>query len=397
MPIFCGKFRYNLELLERWECLMQWSFSKRGGVKLWVSMLGCMIALVGCQKEQKIQSASAPKPVVPVTVVKAHETSLWLKFLAKSEAASHVDVTARVEGELEAVVFRPGQRVKAGDLLFRIDKTPYLEKLYQAQAELDNVEASYHLAKSKVARYRPLMAEHLIAKEKFDQLKAMLKKYIAQLKAAKAAIAQARLRLSWCDMKATIDGIVDRSRLLKGSLVKPGTTLTSITDADRLYLYFHPTSHDAALIRKYRSGEHPAVEASVRGSQGLLKPLKGYVEYMAPAADATTDTVTMRAVVKNPDRVVAPGSFFDLKMLLGTWRLKTVSARQLNYAPGGRFLYVVGDDGIVKKVMLHPIFENDEIAVLGDEVPEGTMVAAGMFGRLSEGMRVRPKIVTTVP
>lgn len=328
-------------------------------------------------------------------MVQKRPTPLWLHFLAHSEAASHVDVTARVEGEIQSIDFTPGQRVKKGMRLYHIDETPYLQQLHRAQAKLDDVRASYRLAKSKVERYRPLVAEHLVAKQKYDELQAALAKYAAQIKAAKAAIAQAELQLSWCDITAPIDGIADRSKLLKGNLIKPGTVLTTVTDAKRLYLYFHPTSRDAALIRRYQSSEHPEVLATVRGDEGMLKPLKGKVEYMAPSADATTDTVTVRAVVNNPKSIVVPGSFFDVKMLLGTWDVKTISPRQLNYAPEGSFVYIVDRNQTIKKRLVHPLFENQEIVVL-DKIEEGTKVVAGMFGKIAVGMRVKPKIVETV-
>src|SRR5690606_3449532 len=127
-------------------------------------------------------------------------------FTGRLEAASHVDVHARVGGFVESVHFDEGGRVARGDLLFTIDPRPFEAEVARLRAERERAEAELELARSYRDRAERLLAEKATSREEFEQLDADTEVAEAQLASVEAALAAAELDLSFTRVTAPIDG-----------------------------------------------------------------------------------------------------------------------------------------------------------------------------------------------
>jgi biotin carboxyl carrier protein len=207
----------------------------KGVIFLFVALL-----FVSCNQTAKDAETNAtiPPQQVNVHTLKKERYPVWISFSGKTQAYESVDVISRVQGELLAFDFLEGHKVKKGDLLYQIDKSPYQAQYNQQLALLQKDKATLALAQATIDRYKPLVAEQLAPREKLDQLQANLKELKAIVQSDEAKLNELRLNLHYCDITATIDGYIGKSNLLVGNLVNVGDKLTTITNSDKLYVYF---------------------------------------------------------------------------------------------------------------------------------------------------------------
>ncbi len=355
---------------------------------LW-SMAGC-----GSQKKEMMTEVEQKPVEVKVHTLQKEKYPIWIYFTGKTQAFDEVDVIARVNGELKAYHFQPGQQVKKDDLLFSIDKSEYQTAWDQKNAILEKDKASYALAKANVKRYTPLVKEQLAPREKLDELTATLKQYEATIKSDEAALKRAKLDLGYCDVKASIDGQIGKPLVLTGNIVSAGTILSKIVDSNKLYVNFNPSAQEVALIKRYGKEEKPEVKVSIRGDEKITETLKGRIDFIDNISNSSTGTVAMRAVVENKKGLIFPGSFVEIELFLGEYKVLAVHPDQVSQDQEGSYVYVVNAENEVHSVHVEPFFTNNDLMLVGKSLKAGDRVIVGVISGLSEGSKVTP---TEVP
>src|SRR5882762_2510535 len=122
----------------------------------WIGMKGLALALLAGCNEPKQSALPPPKPAVGVRVATMKGVNQSFEFVGRIKAVNKVEVRARVEGFLEKVLFREGQDVKAGDLLYQIEKVQFQALVDQAKANLASAEADVINARLQYARHLQL-------------------------------------------------------------------------------------------------------------------------------------------------------------------------------------------------------------------------------------------------
>jgi len=137
----------------------------------------------------------------------------WDEFSGRTAATDAVDVRARVSGYIDRIAFKEGGEVKAGDLLFVIDPRPYRAAYDSAVAQLAHARATEQLAQEEEQRAQRLIAGNAISREEFDMRHAGSTQSSADVRAAEAAVATARLNLGFTEVRSPIAGRVSRAML----------------------------------------------------------------------------------------------------------------------------------------------------------------------------------------
>ena len=183
-------------------------------------------------------SAQGAPPVPKVNVsppLKQHVIN-WDEYTGRFEATQQVDIRARVSGNLDAIHFKDGQLVKAGDLLFTIDPRPYAIAVESSKAEIARNKAQVVLTQNEVDRAEPLFKTKIVTERDFDQRKANLGIAIASQHAAEASLKTAELNLEWTAVRSPVNGRVSDKRLDVGNLIAGGqansTVLTTVVTLD---------------------------------------------------------------------------------------------------------------------------------------------------------------------
>ncbi len=279
----------------------------------WVCTMGVALALLaGCDKPKQ-SAAPPPKPAVGVRAVAMKGVNQTFEFVGRIKAVNKVEVRARVEGFLEQVLFREGQDVKTGDLLYQIEKVQFQALVDQAKANLASAEAEVTNDQLQYARQLELSKQQFSPQAVVDQRKAALDSDRAKVLQTRAVLTQAEVNLDYTDIRSPIDGRIGRTAYTVGNLVNPASgVLATIVSQDPIYVLFPVSVRDLEIIREARQREDGGlakIEIRIRLSNGQDYPQRGVWNLTDPQVDQLTDTLIMRATIPNPDRLLIDGQF----------------------------------------------------------------------------------------
>ncbi len=277
--------------------------------------------VLGCGRDGQGENravAQAP-PAVSVSTPVRREIVEWDEYTARMRAVEEVEVRAQVSGQLESVEFTDGAVVDEGDLLFVIDRRPFVAELREREAQLKQAEAAAVNARTQFQRGSRLRKSRSISEEEYILRQTASQASEADVQRAQAAVEAAKLDLQFTEVRAPIGGRISRPFVTKGNYVNGGSgsadLLTRIVSLDPIHAYFE-ASERAFLkyMRLSRSGERPS-SRSVRNpvylrladEQGYLH--RGYMDFVDNVLDPNTGTMTGRALLANPDGLLTPGLF----------------------------------------------------------------------------------------
>jgi multidrug efflux system membrane fusion protein len=304
---------------------------------------------------------------------------------------SSVTVRARVDGEVVAQLVTEGQDVRRDDLLFRIDDREIRAALAKDEALLARDQATLARAQADASRARDLLARKVAAQQQVDQSDAEAKIAAANVQADQAAIDMDRIRLDYTEVRAPIDGRLGAIRVTEGNIVRSadgGDGLVTITQMKPLRVSFTLPERDLPALRAAAAGGAKVpVRVSAHSGNGALAA--GELSFIDSSVDATSGTVTAKALLPNEDGTLWPGQYVDVEVELGH-TLDAVTIPLVAVQPGqdGPFVFVVGSDG---KAALRQITPGDTV---GDRVVAtsglgvGERVVVEGQQRLQDGMRV---------
>lgn len=258
-------------------------------------------------------AAQPPAPAVGVRLAAMKGVSQSFEFVGRVKAIEKVDLRARVEGFLEKVLFREGEDVKAGDLLYQIEKVQFQAAVDQAKANIAVAEAELTRSKLEYERALELSKRQFSPQSQVDQNKAAVDTAAGRLMQLKAALTQAEVNLDYTDIRSPIDGRIGRTAYTVGNLVNPASgVLATIVSQDPIYVLFPVSVRDLETIREARrkqDGGMAKIDIRVRLPSGQEYSQRGVWNLTDPQVDPQTDSLIMRATMPNPDRTLSDGQF----------------------------------------------------------------------------------------
>lgn len=221
-----------------------------------------------------------------------------------------VEVPARVEGYLEKILFTEGTYVKKGQTLFIIDDAVYRANVDRARAELDKARAILEKSERDLNRIRPLFNQNAASQVDLDNAEAALSCARADVSVCEANLRQATLNLQNTRVVAPISGYISDSMADIGALVGPSggkSQLASIVICDSVMVDFDMPVSD------YQEIALPATVSILR-ADGSEYPLKGVLDCADIRANPKDASVSVRAMVPNPDSNLRPGASARVKL-----------------------------------------------------------------------------------
>ena len=303
-----------------------------------------LLALVGCRQESA-PPVAGPLPVAIITVSPA-DLAQQAVAPAQVEGVREVEVRARVTGILQTVDYAEGAKVKAGDLLFRIDPAPYAAAHALARAQLAQEAARAEQATAEAARQATLFKQKAASRKEADDAQAQAAAAVGAREAAAARAELAKLDLDYCEVRSPIAGVAGRRLRTEGTLVNPigpDGLLTTVVRADEVWARFGLSEAD--FHRLFPAGAAGAAGADVAllRPDGSVHPARGKVDFAATQVDTRLGTVQLRARFANADGALLAGQFVRVRITGGKAKdAYLVPQQALVQAPSGRSVFVIG-------------------------------------------------------
>jgi len=281
---------------------------------------GASIALVVCACSKRAPPPAAAVDVSTVTIT-PHPVSFPEDYVGQTEAINAVEIRPRVGGMLEKRVPIEGERVKAGDLLFIIDRQPYIAALAQAKAALAQNEAALAQSQRDLERAKSLSEIDAVSQQELDAAVAKNQANLASIDAGKATVRNAELNLGYAVITSPIDGVMGRALLRQGGMVTANNTLlTTIYQNDRMYVNFS-VSEQRLLSMQRQLGRAPSQDSRspppfrIFLADGSEYPLAPRLNFIDPAVDNRTGTLALRLEVDNPQQLLHAGQFARVQVV----------------------------------------------------------------------------------
>ena len=275
-----------------------------------IGIVGCTMCLASCKQAT---DASGMKPSYATMKVEATDKELSTSYSATIRGRQDIDIYPQVSGTIEKLCVTEGQKVRRGQSLFIIDQVPYKAALKTAVANVEAARAALATAALTYNSNKELYAQKVVSE---FSLKTAENAYLtakAQLSQAEAQEISARNNLSYTEVKSPADGVVGTlpyrvGALVSASLPKP---LTTVSDNSDMYVYFSMTENQLLdMTRRYGSKSKALEEMPAIGlilNDKSIYPSQGKIETISGVIDTSTGTVSLRAVFPNKEGLLQSG------------------------------------------------------------------------------------------
>jgi RND family efflux transporter MFP subunit len=335
-----------------------------------------LLSILACESNVYV-----PPPLPRVIV--AHPTRQpvvdYLNFTGNTQAIHTVQLRARVQGSLDKILFKDGDMVKKGQLLFLIQQNTYENQLDQAKAQVLQQKANYDHAVIETTRFSSLVKQRAAAQLDLDNWRFQRDAYRAGMLNAQAAQKLAQLNLDYTRVTAPFDGRIGRHLVDVGNLVGAGefTLLASVNQIDPLYVYFTMNERDLLRVTG-ETGLSPAQAQNLKIPLylGLANeagyPHKGFFDFAAISLAPTTGTLQLRGIFPNPDGKILPGTFARVQVpVVGSEKTALlVPEAALGYDQQGSYVLLVDGKNLVQRRSVK----------LGPKVGDLRVIAHGLTG-----------------
>ena len=344
----------------------------------------------------------AVKPDVPVIAtvpVTQEDVNIYGEYVGRVRAQQFVEIRARVEGFLEEMLFEEGTYVTKNQVLFVINQEQYRAKADKARAQLKKDEAQERKAERDLERIRPLYEQNAASQLDLDNAVAAYESAVASVAMSEADLFQAEQELGYTIVRSPISGNISERLVDLGTLVGTGgkSLLATIVKSDTVLVDFSMTALDylKSKERNVNLGQKDSTRSwqpyvTVTLADNTVYPYRGLVDFAEPQVDPRTGTFSVRAEMPNPDRVLLPGQFTKVRLLLDVIEdALMVPQKAVIIEKGGAYNYVVRRDSTVERRFVELGPEQDNYVVVERGVAAGEQVVAEGYHKLTPGMRVR--------
>jgi len=323
-----------------------------------VLLLVCVFLIAGCSKK----APAPPRPPVEVSVLKIapRDTPVTYEYIAQTQSPQQVNIVARVSGFLDKQLYTEGAIVKEGQILFQMDRKPFIAQLDAAQAAWDRARAAHNTALANLKRVKPLAELNALSQKDLDDATGSEQSSAAALAQAQANVDTATLNLSYTTIVSPLRGVSAAAQQKEGTyLSSTNNMLTTVSSLHPMWVNFSMSENE---LKNYRDEvergdivppKDKNYVAEIIQVDGSTFPHTGKITFVDPSFNPLTGTFLIRVTVVNPDGALRPNQYVRVR-LNGATRPNaiTIPQRAVQQGAKGHFVWVVNPAG---KAEIRPV------------------------------------------
>lgn len=356
-------------------------------MKTTLSTIFITLLLISCGSKTQAPPAGAtpPAPSLKVEKLKKQDISTYQEYSTILEGKQNVEIWPKVSGFIQEVYVEEGQKIKKGQLLFKLE-TQTLNQDAKA------AEASVHVAQVEVDKLKPLVDKQIISKVQLETAK-------AQLEQAKSNYQSVASNINYSRITSPVDGYIGEipfkiGALVSSAMVKP---LTTVSDVSEVRAYFSLSEKELIKLKQsLPSNENnqidlpatPAVKFIMINGEEYAE--EGKIAMINTIINSTTGTVTARADFKNPNNLLSSGSSGKVRvpsLYKDAYEIPQIATIDLQ---GKKLVYVLNDDNTVSTLPLQIIENTNKGFIVENGVNPGTTIVMEGVSKLRDGMAINP-------
>jgi multidrug efflux system membrane fusion protein len=371
----------------------------------------------------KDRFANEPIPVLVATATR-RDVPIYLDGLGTVQAFYTVTIRPMVDGPLVAVDFHEGEDVRKGDVLARIDPRTFQAAVDQAVAKRAQDEALLANARVDLTRYQKLVSNAYTSAQQADTQKSLVAQLEAQIRQDQAQIDTTRTQLSYCTIIAPIDGRtgirqVDPGNIVHASDSSGASNLVMLTQLQPISVVFTLPQQSLPAVARATADGMPKALAVTQGAvtegvgtqagstqagstqagstqagnaqagNGSTVLDRGTLAVLDNQVDPTTGTIKLKATFPNARRVLWPGGFVGVRLLVDTARAAlTVPPAAVQRGPRGTYVYVIDAASTAHRRDVTVAHEDQEVSIITAGLQPGDRVVTDGAARLAEDTKV---------
>jgi len=321
------------------------------------------------KRDRDIPLAQKQEPI-PVEAVQAKSGTILRRLNAVGTLSAIQSVTLRpeVNGKIAKIYFTEGERVKAGDPLYKIEDAIYKAKLKEAEARLA-------LSREEYRRATQLLEKKFGTVQNRD-------KALAEMQMSEALVDEAKIRLEHTLIKAPFEGVMGLSNVSVGAFVSESTELANLVDLD-------PINVDFSIPESYLPHVHVGDLVDVTIEDYDILPVEAKIKAISPEIDEATRTIMIRALLPNKELAYRPGEFARVLVLAGKIENAILVPETAIEREGDEeYVKLVVDNVAVRSTVSTGMRDGNEVEITHGVKAGDLVITAGQF-KVNDGDEVK--------
>ena len=350
-------------------------------------VVSCLIA-IACNTENAVNKTIDTYQVISPIV---KDTSYSSEYVAEIQSVRYVEVRSKIRGFIEKNYVDEGQTVKKGQLLFTLSYLEYEKELQKASADYKAALADLKASEVEYSNVKRLLEKNIVSKPELDVLAAKVDALRAKVEEAQANKEQVALHLSYAQIRAPYDGVINRIPHKMGSLVEAGDILTSISDNREVFAYFNLSEID--YLNYISSGENKIKTVSLKLANNQIYPYKGKIEIIESEFDPETGNIAFRARFPNPDGILRHGASGKVIITKYIKEALIIPQKSTFEIQDKLYVFVVDKDNKLKQRNIIPRMRFTDFYAVESGLSKDEKIIFEGVENAKDGMTIKPEYI----
>lgn len=306
-------------------------------------MLSYLLFITACNSGQN-EVVETSKFISTSPMIK--DTNYVSEYVADIHSIQNVEIRTKIRGHLDNIYVDEGASVKSGQVLFSINKESFQLDLLKAQSKLKSAIAELKIDELELENVKKLHQKNIVSNTELDKAHALLDAANAKIEEAKSEVEAVKLNLSFTEIKAPFDGIIDRIPFKKGSMIDDGSLLTTISNNKEVFAYFNVSEKEYLKIRDQKESLEKN-KITLILADNRPHDYKGTIETIDGEFDKNTGNIAFRAKFSNPEMLLRHGSSGKVQIVNELKNALIIPQKSTFEIQDKYYVFVINDKGVV--------------------------------------------------